>query len=218
MIRINLLGTTKKGKHGSAGAGVNFSLPHVEIGSTAVIIVAALLLFAAVAGCYSYGQLLDKNHQKIASDTLVADARIRQLSAVKTSYEEEQRQKAELQRHFDVIDQLRASQSGPALALSAIGGTVNRTETVWLTKMDDDSKDRNASQITLNGYALDSVAVAHFMMNLRSSGYFSSVDLKDTHQDSYQGLPLFIFTLSCQRAPDSKPAEQKQPPQPGKKA
>ena len=68
-------------------------------------------------------------------------------------------------RRVDVIDSLRAGQAGPVNLLAMLGETVNGTEAVWLSKMDD-----TGPAVKLVGTALSTDAVANLIANLQKTG------------------------------------------------
>src|SRR5690242_7801305 len=194
MIRINLLGNPKP-KSRRGGAAV--SAPSVEIGNVGTPLVkvfVAIVIMAAVNGYlwYSY----DKQAQDIAAKMRVAEQKNRELSDVKAKYLERQKQADNYKRRVDVIDQLRASQSGyPMNLLNTIGDTVNNTEAVWLNTM----KDQGAN-IAIDGTALSTDAVANLIANLQKTGYFSNIEIKETYQDEQvKDMQAFQFSLTCQK-------------------
>jgi len=194
MIRINLLGNPKP-KSRRGGAAV--SAPSMEIGSVGtplVKVLVAVVIMASVNGYlwYSY----DKQAQEIAAKMRVAEQKNRELSDVKAKYLERQKQADNYKRRVDVIDQLRASQSGyPMNLLNTIGDTVNNTEAVWLNTM----KDQGAN-IAIDGTALSTDAVANLIANLQKTGYFSSIEIKETYQDEQvKDMQAFQFSLTCQK-------------------
>jgi len=114
---------------------------------------------------------------------------------VKAAYLEKQKQHEALKARFDVIDQLRANQAGPVTLLSTISTTVNQSDAVWLNSMHDDGP-----SITLEGMALSNVSLANLMENLRKTGYFKTVEVKETVQeDAAKELQTFSFTLICEK-------------------
>jgi Tfp pilus assembly protein PilN len=194
MIRINLLGNPKP-KSRRGGAAV--SAPSMEIGSVGtplVKVLVAVVIMASVNGYlwYSY----DKQAQEIAAKMRVAEQKNRELSDVKAKYLERQKQADNYKRRVDVIDQLRASQSGyPMNLLNTIGDTVNNTEAVWLNTM----KDQGAN-IAIDGTALSTDAVANLIANLQKTGYFSNIEIKETYQDEQvKDMQAFQFSLTCQK-------------------
>ena len=79
--------------------------------------------------------------------------------------------------------------------LATVGDTVNTTEAVWLSKMND-----TGANIELNGTALSNNAVANLIANLRKTGLFKTVEIKETVQDaSVKDYQAFNFTLTCEK-------------------
>ena len=193
MIRINLLGTPRaKGKRGSA-ATAGPSLEIGDVGSPTIKVLVALALLAGANGFYWY--YLDHQAKEIATKMQVAEDHNRQLSVVKAKYLERQKQADNYKRRVDVIDQLRAAQSGPVNLLNTIGETVNGTEAVWLSSM----KDQGAN-IAIQGMALSTDAVATLIGNLQKTGYFKNIEIKETYQDeSVKDMQAFQFELTCEK-------------------
>jgi Tfp pilus assembly protein PilN len=193
MIRINLLGTPRaKGKRGSA-ATAGPSLEIGDVGSPAIKVLVAIALLAGANGFYWY--YLDHQAKEIATKMQVAEDHNRQLSVVKAKYLERQKQADNYKRRVDVIDQLRAAQSGPVNLLNTIGDTINGTEAVWLSSM----KDQGAN-IAIQGMALSTDAVATLIENLQKTGYFKNIEIKETYQDeSVKDMQAFQFELTCEK-------------------
>ena len=114
--------------------------------------------------------------------------------SIKAKYIELERQKNIYESRVNVIHQLQANQSGPATLLTMIGDTVNKTDAVWLNSMKDDG-----NNINLDGVALSVDAVAQLMKNLKATGYFRSVEIKESFQDDVvKDMTAFTFTLVCE--------------------
>jgi len=192
MIRINLLGAPKpKNKRSSV------SVPNVmemgEPGSPKV----KILVVLALAATLNVGQWyrLDKQATTIAKNMAAAEQKNRELAEVKTKYLERQREADNYKRRVDVIDQLRANQSGPVELLNTIGSTINNTEAVWLSTM----KDQGAS-VDIEGMALSTDAVANLIQNLQKTGHFKNIEIKETYQDeTFKEMQAFQFTLTCEK-------------------
>jgi Tfp pilus assembly protein PilN len=193
MIRINLLGQPRpKNKRAAASAAAVMEMG--EVGSPKLKVVLVLTLAATLNLLYWYR--LDKEKQHIAAKMVVAEQRNRELAEVKQRYLERQRQADSYKRRVDVIDQLRASQSGPVNLLNTIGDTINGTEAVWLSTM----KDQGAN-VDIEGMALSTDAVAALILNLQKTGYFKNIEIKETFQDdTYKEMQAFQFTLTCEKA------------------
>jgi Tfp pilus assembly protein PilN len=79
--------------------------------------------------------------------------------------------------------------------MAMLGETVNKTEAVWLSKMDD-----TGPSVNLEGTALSTDAVANLIANLQKTGYFRTVEIKETYQDdSIKDMQAFQFTLTCEK-------------------
>ncbi len=189
MIKINLLGTPAQ-KHGK-GAAIQVMPTDGPSPLFAVLIV----LVIAGLGNGTWYYLLDKKGKDIQAQIAQADAEQKRLAQVKAAYLEKQRQADLYKRRVDVIDQLRANQAGPANLLASLGDTVNSTEAVWLSKMTD-----TGATIDLSGTALSNNAVANLMANLKKTGIFKNVELKETVQDAQvKDYQAFNFTLTCEK-------------------
>jgi len=192
MIRINLLERSK----GKSKRATGSSAAVVEVsggGSPLIKILLVLAVFAA--GNFFYWHHLDSQKREIATKMAAAEQHNRELADVKARYLERQREAENYKRRVDVIDQLRAAQSGPVNLLSTIGKTVDDTEAVWLSAM----KDQGAS-VDIEGMALSTDAVATLITNLQKTGFFSNIEIKETYQDEQvKDMQAFQFTLTCQK-------------------
>ncbi len=193
MIRINLLGGAKpKGKKGPA-----VNMPSFELGNLGgpMVQIAAVLVIAGVLNA-GYWYQLDREKKTIEVQARLAEQKNRELADIKARYMERQKQADSYKRRVDVIDQLRANQTGPLNLLSTIGDTVNGTEAVWLNSMQD-----QGASVAIDGTALSSDAVANLISNLQKTGYFSNIEIKESYQDeSIKDMQAFQFTLTCSKA------------------
>ncbi|HTR65227.1 MAG TPA: PilN domain-containing protein [Terriglobales bacterium] len=195
MIRINLLGTTKpKARHTGAAAAAATTVEMGDVGSPRVKILLIVVVALVVNAGYWYW--LDKQRQDIATKMVKAEQENRALADVKARYLERQREADNYKHRVDVIDQLRAAQAGPVNLLNTIGDTVNNTEAVWLDTMKD-----QGPNVDIQGMALSTDAVANLIGNLKRTGYFKTVEIKETFQDdTIKDIQAFQFTLTCEKA------------------
>jgi type IV pilus assembly protein PilN len=190
MIRINLLSVpkSKRGKRTAVVPAVRGSGPNLMIVALVVVVLTAVV---------NLGWWYKLNHesQRIATDMAKAEQENRELLQVKARVEQKNKQAELYQRRVDVIDRLREQQSGPKELLAMIGDTVNATDAVWLTKMNDDGP-----HINIEGTALSIDAVANLMANLKRTGYFKNVEMKESYQDDQvHSMQAFVFTLVCEK-------------------
>ena len=193
MIRINLLAQSKS--KNKRGAPTSMAVMEVgDPGSPKMKVLVVLVLAGLLNVGYWYR--LDVVKRDIAAKMQVAEQKNRELADVKARYLERQRQAENYKRRVDVIDQLRASQSGPVNLLNMIGNTVNGTEAVWLNNMKD-----QGSSVDIEGMALSTDAVANLMTNLQKTGFFKNIEIKETYQDdTFKEMQAFQFTLTCEKA------------------
>ena len=195
MIRINLLDTAKgKGKRVSSASLP--SMPTMEMGDMGSPKL-KILVIAVLVGLLNLGYWYRLNHeaQAIAKKMDEAVKKNRELADVKAKYMERQNQANAYKRRVDVIDGLRQNQTGPVNLLAMLGETVNNTEAVWLSKMDD-----SGAQVNLEGTALSTDAVANLIANLQKTGFFKNVEIKETFQDEgIKDMQAFQFILTCEK-------------------
>src|SRR5271169_1096296 len=194
MIKINLLENSKgKNKRGGGGGP---SMPSMELGDMGSPKLKVLVV-VVLAGLFNLGYWYRLDHQSKAIATRMSEAQRhnRELADVKARYLERQTQADNYKRRVDVIDGLRAGQAGPVNLLAMLGETVNGTEAVWLSKMDD-----TGPSVNLEGTALSTDAVANLIANLQKTGFFKTVEIKETYQDDQiKDMQAFQFTLTCEK-------------------
>jgi len=196
MIKINLL-ESSKGKGKRVASGAMPSMPTMEMGDMGSPKLKILVVVVLVAlGNLMYWYRLDHLSQDIHKKMQAAEQKNRELADVKAKYLDRQNQANAYKRRVDVIDQLRASQNGgPVNLMAMLGETVNNTEAVWLSKLDD-----SGAQVNLEGTALSADAVANLIANLQKTGFFKSVEIKETFQDEQvKDMQAFQFTLTCEK-------------------
>jgi len=191
MIRINLLGTAKPKK---GRKGRRFTMPQLTTEGPSPFLTGLALLVVALAGYYFYYMRLESTHEKLLSQLTEADRNISSMIKVKQAYLERQKEYDAVKRRFDIIDQLRAGQVGPVPLMTNLSETVNKTEGVWLLNMRDEG-----ATVSLDGVALGPVNVANLMTNLRRTGYYKNVELKETQQEDNEKIQTFSFSLVCEK-------------------
>ena len=192
MIRINLSSLAPpKTKRGKRGAAPTVSVP----GEGPSTLVMALLIFAAFGvGMYLWWWTLDKETVRLQQDLQRAIAENQRLAEVKAKYEASRRKADLFERRVKIIDDLKEAQKGPVNLLDLVATTVNKTDAVWLESMTNDGRNLN-----FIGMALSPDAVADLMANLRRTGAFKSVEIRETSQDAaVKEVQAFKFELICE--------------------
>jgi|SRR6185312_14245218 len=194
MIRINLLGKAKpKSKRSAAATGLEFETTGSPNSVNALL---AIIVLAVVGGAiWWYQGQLNAEAARIQSQMDAAMREAQTLAQTKVRYQQRQTVRDEYESRVKVIDSLRASQSGPVELLTMVSSTVNRTDEVWLNAMSD-----GGDKVDVAGVALSTSGVANLMTNLMKTGYFKSVEIKETFQDEQEKkIQAFNFTLICEK-------------------
>lgn len=190
MIRINLLGRTRP-------KPVRTSVP-LEATLQIIFFMAALVLgFGLLYVHYWQMEKEDKQVQAHIQKQMGEKARLEQI---KQQVENFEKQRNVLQQRIAVIEALQRNRTGGEEFLQAIANTVGRTDTLWLT-----SVDRKGNVLTVSGSAASLNAVANYITQLKRSGYFQQVEIKESHQDeSNKAVQVYLFSLTAQfDLPDS---------------
>jgi type IV pilus assembly protein PilN len=183
MIRINLLGRTRPKATRTA----------MPIEATLQYVLLAIALIAAVGILYGHYLLLDRENNKYLADIQKQTGEKARLEQLKQQVDNFEKQKAVLQQRISVIEQLQRNRTGGQELLDAIANTVSRTDTLWLN-----SVDRKGDSLTIVGSAGSINAVANYITQLKRSGYFQQVEIKESHQDtSNKDVEIFAFTLTA---------------------
>lgn len=205
MIRINLLGVPKKTSRGgrrvstvASGGGGGEGSSTVVLG---LVFVGALVVLIGLAHMWVQREQvrLEKSLQQAIQEN-------QRLADVKAKYEASKRKADLYERRVRVIDELKAAQAGPVDLLNLVADTINSTDAVWLETMTNDGKTLN-----FTGMALSPNSVADLMANLRKTGAFKTVEIKETSQDNgVKEVQAFKFELVCEIAPGVVGKVQKQ--------
>jgi len=208
MIRINLLGQARPKAAKSA-------VP-LEATLQVVFLLVAVGVAALVLGVTYYQQKseLDKVNARIES----LRAEKASLQQVKEEVDRFESQKAVLQQRIDVIENLQRNRTGGQDLLTMVANTVVRVDAVWLTSLT-----RTGDSIDIVGEAGSINAVANFITQLKRSGYFDKVEIKEAVENDIEPtVQTFGFTMSATinaahgSSPQTQPTGTAPPPPPAK--
>lgn len=179
MIKINLLPYRDERK--------KETLLQLGIIATASLLL-VLLVFAA---------LWLTNNTQISSTINEIESLNQQITASKLKMKEIEQYKATkavLLKKKGVIDSLQVGKYGPVHLLDELATSIPGN--IWLTSIE-----QKGMSLTLEGSAIDNIAISNYMINLERSPYFNSVDLKTiVDQVSTQNktdLVLKKFIITC---------------------
>jgi type IV pilus assembly protein PilN len=197
MIRINLLGQVPR--RPKARRRIR-AVPLEATIQLLMLIGAVVLGFGALAWQYTALRSSIEQTEKRITVLRAEKQRMDQLKQEIAAYEQQQ---AILQQRIAVIEELQRNRVGGQELLQALANTVNRTETLWLTNLT-----RQGNSLTIEGTAGSVNAVANFITQLKRSGYFGKVEIKEAKQNEKNpALPTFNFSLTAEFAlPQAQPA------------
>src|ERR1700719_4174521 len=208
MIRINLLGQVRP-------KAAKTAVP-LEATVQLLFLAAAIgLAFVVLAIVYvSQKKQLDATNSRISA----LNAEKASLQQVKRDVDQYESQKAVLQQRINVIETLQKNRTGGQELLQMVANTVVRVDALWLTSME-----RKGDSLDITGEAGSINAVANFITQLRRSGYFDKIEIKEAKEDDVvKSVQTYNFTMTATVAqssvpggqPETKPAASAPPPQP----
>lgn len=202
MIRINLSSLAPpKTKRGKRAATPTVSIPGEGPSTLFMVLIFVIVAAVAIGGS---AILVKREHDRLEKEMQKAMDENRRLGEVKAKYEASKKKADVFERRVKIIDELKAAQKGPVDLLNVVADTVNKTDAVWLDSMTTDGKN-----LDFIGMALSADAVADLMANLRKTGHFKTVEIKETSQDaSVKEVQAFKFELICEIGVSSKIQKQ----------
>jgi type IV pilus assembly protein PilN len=199
MIRINLLG--------QARPKITTRAVPLEATIRVLMLLAAIGLALVVLGIryVTMKSDLDKTKQDIAR-AMQEKAR---LEMVRQQVEQYERDMAALQQRISVIEELQRNRTGGQELLQMVANTVARSDALWLTSLT-----RKGNSVSIEGEAASINAVANFITQMKRSGYFGNIEIKEAKEnDITKNVETFFFTMT---ADFTLPQGQPMQPGPGK--
>ena len=183
MIRVNLTGAeraTQKRKGGGGGApgapgAVQAYLFLALFGGGAALLCAALWW-------YESAKIRDLDAQIV-----VAEKRQRELQAIKIQVDALEAKRATFQKKVDLIERLKAEQTGPVHMLDEISKAL--PDFVWLTAMD-----QTGPTVKFTGESTGLTSIADFIAALERSGWFPNVDLSSSVENN--NIITYVLTAT----------------------
>ena len=204
MIRINLLGQARP-------KAAKKAVP-LEATVQILFLVVAVALATVVLGVTYFQQKreLDNTNKKI----FALRAEKQSLQQIKQDVDRFQSEKSVLQQRIDVIEKLQKNRTGAQQLLQMVASTVVQVDSLWLTSLG-----RQGNSLTIEGEAGSIDAVANFLTQMKRSGYFDQIELKEAKEnDIVPSVPTFSFSMTASIAgtpggttPTTQPTGKGQP-------
>jgi Tfp pilus assembly protein PilN len=168
MIRINLLGQTRP-------KAAKSTVP-LEATMQIVFALVAIGVALTVLGITYYQQRneLDRTNAKIAA----LRAERASLQQIKQDVDRFESEKGVLQQRIDVIEALQRNRTGGQDLLQMVATTVVHVDSIWLTSLN-----RTGNSLDIQGEGASINSVANFITQLKRSGYFDNVEIKQAQED-----------------------------------
>ena len=175
MIRVNLLAADrptkkKKAAGGGGGGGGTSSSP----GSIQAFLLLGLFTMGTVVLCAALWWWQSAKLKKLDAEIAQAQQRQRELQAIKAQVDALEKKRETFQRKVDLIERLKAEQSGPVHMLDEVSKAL--PDFVWLTGLDTTGPPGTAA-VRFSGQSSGLTPVADFISALQRSGWFPTVDL-----------------------------------------
>jgi type IV pilus assembly protein PilN len=184
MIRINLLGRTRP----------KATRTTVPLEATLQFVLLAIALVVSLGALWGHYLLLERENTRVLAHIQTQTGEKARLEQLKQQVDNFEKQRAVLQQRIGVIEGLQRNRTGGQELLEAIANTVSRTDTLWLTAVE-----RKGDALTINGSAGSINAIANYITQLKRSGYFQTVEIKESHQDdTNKTVQIYVFSLTAQ--------------------
>jgi type IV pilus assembly protein PilN len=176
MIKVNLLPYREKKKE-------------VQSKNQVVILGAFGLAFVVLLGAFHIFTVMKlsglENQVQSTQQTL------QQLKSSIGDINQFKKAKEILEKRLNVISYLEKNRFAKVYFLDELTSMVPPSQ-VWIKSMKESDTD-----VKIDGFAKDNIAIAKFMRNLEKSKQLTSVDLVSSKQTEIAGNKLKQFTLSC---------------------
>ena len=169
MIRVNLTGAERATQKRKA-AGVPGAPGAVQAYLFLALFGGGAALLCAALWWYESAKIRD-----LDSQIAVAEKRQKELQAIKVQVDALEAKRATFQKKVDLIERLKAEQTGPVHMLDEISKAL--PDFVWLTAMD-----QTGPTVKFTGEATGLTSIADFIAALERSGWFPNVDLSSSQE------------------------------------
>jgi Tfp pilus assembly protein PilN len=182
MIKINLLGVVQPTAK-PAGPPPTAARQALIFGVSAVVSALVVLFFWRIWST----EIARLNEEKIKQQREAE--RLAQIRAENQRY---LTQRQQLERRINTIQQLQQGRVGPVDLMINLGNIVNRTNDLYLLTVNPDG-----ARIAIRGQSNTVHSIANFIADLKNSGSFQDVQLRQYYQDDQFERLSFKFNLDC---------------------
>jgi type IV pilus assembly protein PilN len=200
MIRVNLTGAERATQKRKGGGG-----PPGAPGAVQAYLFLALFGGGAALLCAALWWYESAKIRDLDSQITVAEKRQKELQAIKVQVDALEAKRATFQKKVDLIERLKAEQTGPVHMLDEISKAL--PDFVWLSAMD-----QTGPTVKFTGESTGLTSIADFIAALERSGWFPNVDLSSSQEAN--SIITYVLTstfLNPEVAAKQKAAAANQP-------
>jgi len=187
LIKINLVreGRAVRGAGAQASAAAMPGAGAAGGNLNNVLLIGLIVLGLVLAGGYWF--LTKRRFADAEEKKATRTAEAQKLETVIKAVEDFQKQKDNLQKRIDLINQLKQNQKGPVRIMDQISRDL--PDLVWLDRMDITN-----GKVTLAGRGLNPNAIALFVANIKNDPYFEEPNVGAVSQASVVPL-VYSFDM-----------------------
>lgn len=179
MIKINLLAIPKARKVRKAAA-VQYEL-----------ILAGMVVGVVLAGCLSYLFALNAKISRLESERTAANSQVEKLKEKVKEVENYELNKKDLEEKNRIIEQLKKNQTVPVLLLDHVSRTLDPLK-IWLLSLS-----AQGGKVDIDGKAITNTDIVEFINSMKSTNFFSDIQLIESRQTLEANIPVYNFKLRC---------------------
>ncbi len=195
MIKINFLNNESDVATEAVGPGLSPARP-------AAIFLGSLLVSLALTGVPYW--FWNRQLSQVSQDLAAEQREAARLSAIQAENQRFQQRVSEAEKRLETVHSLQSRRVGPVALMSALGGMVNRTTSLYLLTANAES-----GRLVIQGQSDSVEAIVNFIGVLRRSGNFADVQFHQFFQDDQEKRVSFKFNLDCvYQPPVAAPAPQ----------
>ena len=187
MIRINLSGTDRPAKKRRGGAAAAVGGAPSAPGAMQAYLLLGIFVGGALLVCLGLFFYVSGQIRELDTKIATAEQRQRELQEIKRQVDALELKRATFQRKVDLIERLKAEQSGPVHMLDEVSKSL--PDYVWLTALD-----QTGTAVRFTGQSNGLTSVADFISNLERSGWCPNVDLAS----STEANNIITYALTAQ--------------------
>lgn len=195
MIQINLIRDRKLEKVAgvkTAGKGFSFSIPTLpfNVGILASVLGVVIILAVIVLTMISQKAQIANLQSKIKG----YNEELTKLAGPKRLVDDYLKKQADVNTKLNEISSIDKNRFYTITLLDQLSNAM--PDYLWLTTMKEDK-----GNVSLDGMTFSNLIVADFMDRLKSSGYFSNVELGQTVKSTLEGRDLVKFSVTASYNP-----------------